>query len=118
MENNDDDTNVQNIQMQHQRLNENIEFGGDDHATASTPGKHEDLDGVMNNSDGNNDEEIRLDFELQILRNMRSSFVSTLQILEEARDDLNHNIPNDVDELRRASERIRAAFAMLREQIQ
>jgi hypothetical protein len=65
-----------------------------------------------------NDEEKRLDYELQLLRNMRLSFVSALDILETARDDLNHNIPRDIDELRRASERIRAAMATLREQIQ
>lgn len=71
-----------------------------------------------NNADADDDEEIRLDYELQILRNMRSTFVSALHILESARDDLNHSIPHDIDELRRASEQVRAALAKLREQIQ
>ena len=64
------------------------------------------------------DEELRLDYELQIIRHMRSTFVSTLHLLEGVRDDLNQSISRDVDDLRRASQQVRAALAKLREQIQ
>ena len=67
--------------------------------------------------DDNDEEEVRLDYELQILRKLRLSFISALNMLEVARDDLNHSIPHDIDELRRASERVRSALAKLREQI-
>jgi hypothetical protein len=99
-----------NSDVRHQPHHEPVEeVGGNDTTTAtSTTNEHPDLD---------NDEEIRLDYELQILRKMRLSFVSTLNMLEAARDDLNHSIPHDVDELRRASERIRAALATLREHV-
>ena len=101
-------------QIQHQTLNELVEVTGANDTTTTTTtttanDSHQDLD---------NDEEIRLDYELQILRNMRLSFVSALQILEVARDDLKHSIPHDIDELRRASEQIRAALKTLREQVQ
>ena len=56
------------------------------------------------------DEELRLDYELQIIRHMRSTFVSTLHLLEGVRDDLNQSISRDVDDLRRASQQVRAAL--------
>jgi sirohydrochlorin ferrochelatase len=115
MEDSDDNADEQKNHMQHDQVNERLNVGrGNDTttATAAASGTANDLQHLVN------DEEMRLDYELQILRNMRLSFVSALNILESARDDLNQSIPHDIDELRRASERIRAALVTLREQIQ
>ena len=112
----DDICDVPKQQMEHQPMNEHIEapvvLGEPDTGNASiatTTIQHQNLE---------HDEESRLDYELQLLQSMRISFVSALHILEAARDELSHSIPNDIDELRRASERIRAALTTLREHIQ
>jgi hypothetical protein len=67
--------------------------------------------------DHKNDEELRLDCELKALRSMRIALLSTLRMLEAARDDLHHYQGHHVDQLTKASERVRAAFSQLKEQL-
>jgi hypothetical protein len=62
-----------------------------------------------------NEEETRLNYELQILRSMRLAFVSSLKMLEAARDDLKNT--NYIDNIQLSCERIRTAISNLREQI-
>jgi hypothetical protein len=116
MENNSDSTDVQRNTVQTKRTIDQVNLGYCDTTTTTTTTTtvQEPLDREPQNRD---DEEQRLDDELQILRKMRLSFASALHMLEVARDDLNRRIPRDVEELRRASERIRAALAKLREHI-
>ena len=116
MENNSDSTDVQRNTVQTKRTIDQVDLGYCDTTTTTTTTTNvqEPLDREPQNRD---DEEQRLDDELQILRKMRSSFASALHMLEVARGDLNRSIPRDVEELRRASERIRAALAKLRELI-
>ena len=117
MDNNNDSTDVQRNTVQSKRTIDQVDLGYCDTTTTTTTtttNVQEPLDREPQNRD---DEEQRLDDELQILRKMRSSFASALHMLEVARGDLNRSIPRDVEELRRASERIRAALAKLRELI-
>lgn len=116
MDNNNDSTDVQRNTVQSKRTIDQVDLGYCDTTTTTTTTTNvqEALDREPQNRD---DEEQRLDDELQILRKMRSSFASVLHMLEVARGDLNRSIPRDVEELRRASERIRAALAKLRELI-
>jgi hypothetical protein len=62
------------------------------------------------------EEEFRLDCELQVLRRMRLALVSTLHLLEAARDDLQHGA-RDIDQLAAASARVRRAFAEMKKQL-
>jgi hypothetical protein len=63
-----------------------------------------------------NEEERRLDFELQVLRRMQLALVSTLRLLEAARDDLQQGA-RDIDHLSAASVRVRQAFAEMKKQL-
>lgn len=65
---------------------------------------------------GESEEERRLDCELQVLRRMRLALVSTLRLLEAARDDLQHGA-RDIDQLAAASARVRQAFAEMKKQL-
>lgn len=114
MENNIDNTDVQRNTVQPKRTIDQVDLGNCDTTTTTTT-THEPIDRDSQNRD---DEERCLDDELLILRKMRLSFASALHLMEVARDDLNRSIPRDIEELRRASERIRAALAKLREHIE
>lgn len=62
-----------------------------------------------NNNDNTHDDEARLDAELQLIRNMRSAFTSSLHMLEAARDDL-IAMGLRMDRLQQASQLCRTAL--------